>query len=769
MPRTSANHGKHNRFTQLLRRIQVTGIPKDDLEALRWLLGLRNRVASMLLVMLLTFILIPAIPRPVIFSLAGIDLLFFGVNSLYGWLVKGKPSARRMQVLRQVMMPVDMLIDTIAIYLSGGALSPLFITYPISILISIILLDPKGVYRTAGMGVVLYCALALSEVWGVLPAIDIQWGTLHYQEVASPQTYAMYVLAVGSMIMVAGYMGNRIALSLGQRNRQIESQFGDLRTLYTITEGLAGMMDEDEISRYLADTLKTLQNATMCIVALAGHNHNREIRAVAGLAPELLEKLRDVYRSMPQASIVAGEGCPLILKDIDQHPKLSTLLAGTQARSACVLPVKTNEEVLGSISLIFNDCRSLNPEYLELLTAIAAQAAAALQRARLFANTRRLARQMSTLYDAGLYTGSTLSGEEVLRRISSTIQNLLEPDAYYIALHDQAHNRLDVEVLVEYGRALPGMHLSLDTGSLTRHIIESRQPLMIHDWRSDGHKFAYIAKKVGQDDMLSYLGVPMMSEGRVIGVISVQSKRPMAFDASHERLLMALAAQTAMALENARLHRLAQDQARLDSLTQVYNHGYFISQLHQAVETSDKNDTQISLIMLDIDYFKHYNDSYGHVAGDNVLRMVANALKSSIRDCDFVGRWGGEEFGVLLVGAGIPEAKKVARSIQYAVSVLYPVDAYGRVIPNPTVSQGISSYPHPSATANDLIEDADVALYYAKMQGRNQLVVYEQGTSMKETRYTTSNLSGALRSSSSPSSSSSSSSPSPTSPRLYRR
>ena len=175
----------------------------------------------------------------------------------------------------------------------------------------------------------------------------------------------------------------------------------------------------------------------------------------------------------------------------------------------------------------------------------------------------------------------------------------------------------------------------------------------------------------------------------------------------------------------------------------MYNHGYFIEMVRNAVECSDRDDSQVALIMLDIDHFKKYNDTYGHVAGDNVLKQVATALKSTVRQTDYVGRWGGEEFGVLLSSAGIPEAKKVARLIRRAVAEIPAVDGHGRSIPSPTISQGISAYPFPSASASDLIEEADAALYHAKEHGRNQLVVCESAGVMKEATMTT-HLTGRL-------------------------
>ena len=210
-----------------------------------------------------------------------------------------------------------------------------------------------------------------------------------------------------------------------------------------------------------------------------------------------------------------------------------------------------------------------------------------------------------------------------------------------------------------------------------------------------------------------------------MGVMSVQSARPMAFTPQDERLLMGLAAQTAMALENARLHQRVQEQSTLDSMTQVYNHGYFVDLVRRAVGAAGDNGTQVSLIMIDVDHFKMYNDTYGHAAGDNVLKLVASVLKSKVRSADAVGRWGGEEFAVLLPAAGPKEAERIARRFRRAIAALSPVDGQGKIIPSPTISQGISTYPFPSASASELINQADAALYHAKEGGRDQLGICE--------------------------------------------
>jgi diguanylate cyclase (GGDEF)-like protein len=578
----------------------------------------------------------------------------------------------------------------------------------------------------------LYCCLAVLEANNLVPYIKDYWGGLDLHRDATFVTYGLYLLVVCSLLIAQAYMGNRIALIINRRNNRIDSQMNDLNTLYNITSGLGNVMDEDEIARYLAGTLKTLQNASICIISLVNKDGTPEIVASMGLTPGELAALRSQSCDTTGIKNLLERAEPLILEDLKKHPEYQLYSQGHEINSAYAYPIIAKGMVLGTICLAFEQSRSLNADYRNLLITIANQAGMALQRARLFCDTQRLAREMSTLYDIGLYTASTLSPDEVIKRTADNIVELMHLDMFYIALYDEETHTITLELCKENGQTMPKVKISLERGGLTGRIISTREPLLVQDWLVDGQQYNAIVKKMGAD-MLSYLGVPMVFDGRVIGVLSVQSTEPHAFDRNDQGLLQAMAAQTAMALENARLHQLAQAGAITDSLTKVYNHGYFVELVHEAVLASDRDDSRVSLIMLDIDHFKQYNDTYGHVAGDNVLAMVGAVLKECMREGDAVGRWGGEEFCVLLPGLGVQGAKAVARTIRRKVAELAPVDGRGRVITAPTVSQGISSYPIPSTNASHLIEDADAALYHAKEQGRNQLIVIEAaGTLSKE-------------------------------------
>ncbi len=735
---------QNRQSNKLFNLFSASTMPVGDVETLRWLVSMRFKIGLLLLVVQTLSNLIDFSAPISTIGLYTVNCLYLSATLIYGLLLKGDRALRYASLIRQIQTPEKILLTTLAIYFFGGVLTPLFLLYPLAVIESIILMSPMIVYRTGALAILAYCSLTLLQVMQLLPVIPGFSGQPFGDQTITTTTYALYTLIVTSIIMLITYLANRVAYLIIQRNDKIDSQLQDLRALYNIANGLGNIMTEDEVLRYLATTLKSLQKASICLIGMVNREGRVEIKASLGVTADLLVKLRDISVTMPSLAAIFKHGEPILIEDTRLRPEFAALSLNGNTKSAYIYPIKVESKVLGAVSLSFDIPKLVTSQYHELMTVIVSQAGLAVERSRLIYDTQRMATEMSALYDVGLQTGSTLSRDEVIKRTAGNIERLLNPDAYYIALYDAETELISFEIFKEHGQIMPKMRASMESGGLTGRIIQTRAPLLIQDWLAHGDTYNAIAKKTGVD-MLSYLGVPMMSQEKVVGVISVQSMEPLAFDSHDERLLLALAAQTAMALENAKLHEFAQDQAQYDSLTRVYNHGCFVDIVRKAVVNSDNDDSQVALIMLDIDYFKKYNDTYGHVAGDNVLRMVANALKSSVRETDYVGRWGGEEFGVLLTDAGVTEAKKVARTIRRAVSELYPVDGQGHLIPNPTISQGISSYPYPSATSQGLIAEADAALYHAKQHGRNQLIVYEASDLMQEATVTTGHLARILQ------------------------
>lgn len=160
--------------------------------------------------------------------------------------------------------------------------------------------------------------------------------------------------------------------------------------------------------------------------------------------------------------------------------------------------------------------------------------------------------------------------------------------------------------------------------------------------------------------------------------------------------------------------------ATTDGLTELYNHRYFQEQMKSNVENSKRYGNEFSMIILDIDFFKKFNDTYGHQSGDAVLRQVAQTLKKSVRATDIACRYGGEEMSIILPNTGKNVAHSTAEKICERVSS-NKFKLQGDKEVSVTISLGVSTYPHDGQTPSELIEAADKRLYNAKNNGRNQV------------------------------------------------
>lgn len=314
---------------------------------------------------------------------------------------------------------------------------------------------------------------------------------------------------------------------------------------------------------------------------------------------------------------------------------------------------------------------------------------------------------------------STLDTEQLLSLLNAAFQNVLEADTYYIGIVEG--DEIHMQLFYDDGEYFNNVQVK-KAGTLSGWVIDHQQELFLSDLRNqvvalEGVEYVLGGKSRGSH---SWMGVPMKGT-HVNGVMVISSYHHNAFNQSDLELLNNIAQRAALALDNAHHHELVQQEARLDSLTRVYNHGYFIRSLREKAEECALQKQQLSLIMLDIDYFKHYNDSYGHQIGDEVLVSLCNCIRENVKSADSVGRWGGEEFAIALPGANQEDALEVAKRIQSSMRQFKLQVSVQKTIPFPTVSQGIAVFPDETTDISRLIDIADDRLYKAKERGRNQI------------------------------------------------
>ena len=219
----------------------------------------------------------------------------------------------------------------------------------------------------------------------------------------------------------------------------------------------------------------------------------------------------------------------------------------------------------------------------------------------------------------------------------------------------------------------------------------------------------------------SYLGAPVMIKEQAVGYVCLMSATPAFYTSDHGQRLMAFANLAATAIEKARLFEQIKLQAITDPLTGVFNRRHFFALAEEEFERAGRYGNALTVLMLDIDHFKQVNDRYGHQAGDAVLKGVVGVCVAGLRQCDLIGRYGGEEFVIMLPQTGKSEAAKVAERLQQSIAnQLFPSPAGPLHV---TVSIGVAQQLADGASLLTLLERADQAMYTAKLAGRNQVQV----------------------------------------------
>ena len=214
-----------------------------------------------------------------------------------------------------------------------------------------------------------------------------------------------------------------------------------------------------------------------------------------------------------------------------------------------------------------------------------------------------------------------------------------------------------------------------------------------------------------------YLLLELKGERRLLGYLALQGLNP----ADKDKVLI-LVNQFALALRRLRLYQQIERLAITDSLTEVYTRRYIMSRFEEEMTRAQARKIPLSFLMIDVDYFKKVNDQYGHLTGDQILREVAGLMKEHVRGIDIVGRYGGEEFCVVLPDTDREGAQYVAERIRLAIERT-PLKAYDNVL-KVTVSIGSATIPDDGKDCAELLDKADRALYQAKEMGRNRICAF---------------------------------------------
>jgi diguanylate cyclase (GGDEF)-like protein len=398
---------------------------------------------------------------------------------------------------------------------------------------------------------------------------------------------------------------------------------------------------------------------------------------------------------------------PVYAPEVRQDPRY--FCSAKSTRSELAIPLMVRDEVVGVLDCQSDNVGHFDSETIDLLTLFSTQASIALQNARLYSLEQQRARQLQAINAIAQQTTAVLELEELLLRVCRLIQ-----DAFRVS-HVSLFLREDHDLV-----------LRAHHGTLTLRIPEGgRFPATEEPWagilaeshtamESDLNRTA-AAKFFAES--ASRMCIPLVSFGQTLGVLALDSAMTDAFRDGDQQSLESVADICATAIQNAHYVDRVKQLAYLDGLTGIFNRRFFELRIIEEIERARRGGLGMAVIMADIDQFKHLNDEFGHVLGDEVLRQVSSLFHQQLRKIDVVCRYGGEEFGILLTQVNPQQSLTIAEKLRKMVES-WSFPGVPRTV---TISAGAAAFPQHGTTRDELVRAADSALYAAKQAGRNRV------------------------------------------------
>ena len=323
-----------------------------------------------------------------------------------------------------------------------------------------------------------------------------------------------------------------------------------------------------------------------------------------------------------------------------------------------------------------------------------------------------------SLKDAASTLASSLSLDRVTELLLDNILHVIgKTETVLLFLVDTEAQELNL-VSSRMARHFKNSVKSKKGDFLDEWVFKQRQRLFVEDIKKD---FRFSEEKTLEHhrSYRSMISCPLVEENKLIGIVRLEHSKPNNYTSEDLRLLDILCDIGAVSLQNASLYKQTLDLAITDSLTGLYLRRYFLERFSEELSRSLRSDLEVSILMIDIDNFKDYNDKYGHMAGDIALKTISKAIEG-VAENAIIARYGGEEFCALLPETGKKAAKNMADKLRKTIKS--EAIELRRLKTNVTVSIGVASFPDDAKVQDELIQKADERLYRAKRQGRDRVV-----------------------------------------------
>jgi diguanylate cyclase (GGDEF)-like protein len=493
-----------------------------------------------------------------------------------------------------------------------------------------------------------------------------------------------------------------------------------------LLQGLSQILQSDEpIDKRLHHHIEAL---TAAFDASYGHillfDENERVlrfRASSGIA---LEKIQ--HETLQPGSGIIGKvyesGQSILAADVLNDSDYIEGYPGV--RSEMAVPIEAEGVVIGVLNLESDKPGAFDPVDLRMAAITASQTGTTLRHALAYDAAiyhlkelellNRVTQAITTTDDVDELLQSIVDEIHFTLEVTSVAILLIEPDGIEMRVHAVAgdHSKEISQLKLRVGRGATGVAAM---EGLTQYL-----PDVTRDER-------YVPV---DPNIRCELAVPLVNKGSVVGVLNLESTSLNAFSKEDRHVVEIVAAQIAQILAKALLYDELATMAATDGLTGLFNHRQFFVRLEAEFKRATRYTYPLSMIMLDIDFFKNFNDTYGHMQGDKVLQEIASIITQTMRETDVVARYGGEEFAVILPLCHESTAMEVAERLRTSIE---HANLGGQEESSPlTISVGLCSAPKDASTFEELVKRADDAMYHSKRMGRNKCTIWRSDIAGKD-------------------------------------
>lgn len=484
-----------------------------------------------------------------------------------------------------------------------------------------------------------------------------------------------------------------------------------LTLLEEVGRQIADSLDEREIIQRTVKTLVNHFSYAESAISLLIEKDTVEVAAISGTEDF---GYRPGYRQKMDEGIighVAKTREPYIAIDVSQD--LYYYSTAPRTGSALGVPMFNKDELLGVIYVETAQRNDFKPDDVQTLQTMANQVATSIQKARLYARAQEHLQVMTTLQSVSHAVTGSLVLNDILQNVIGLLKNSFGYSYISIYLLEETVLRLGAEL--GYPDEMILYEIPISTGVIGRSV-RTKEPQFILDVNHDP---AFLRASY---EVKSEICIPLMKKDLVLGVLNVESKDQNALSEDDMHLLKALAGPLAVAIDNARLHAEMKTMALTDAMSGLANRRAFDEMFRTELLRAQRYSHPLSLIILDLDSFKEFNDQYGHPAGDVRLTEIGEMLRQNVREPDTAARYGGEEFAVILPNTSKRGAIKLAERLCTAAEEKAPYPYHdNRAIAGYTISLGVATFPEDAITMDDLLLAADNAERTAKRLGKNRV------------------------------------------------